>query len=239
MKQIPQQIGFQMTRLHGWFAKHKKGERTMRIVSKFSAAVVSLMLVVLAWTLPALAAVNQATDPGGGGVSLSNSGNVTVNSATLQLVKQVYDTANNCLASIPADVNCNTSAVSVTVPAGTTLNFLIFVRNTTGASASNVRIQDAMDETATGFNFIDSSLKWNNNVTASGATLATIFSDSNTVVLTDTVVGPDDIASAVDTGASPAGKDNITIGTVAGQVNTTLNIPATTTFGFRFQATKK
>ena len=85
----------------------------------------TLMMLVL-WPVGVHAAVNQATDPGGGGVSLTNSGNVTVTSATLQLMKQVWDLAgSNCLASIPADATCNSSATSITVPAGTALKFLI------------------------------------------------------------------------------------------------------------------
>src|SRR5712691_8321297 len=121
--------------------------------------VAPLMILVL-WPVGVHAAVNQATDPGGGGVSLTNSGNVTVTSATLQLVKQVWDSAgSNCLASIPADATCNSSATSITVPTGTTLKFLIYVKNTSDVSLSDVRIQDLLDDTATGFTYTASSVK--------------------------------------------------------------------------------
>ena len=119
----------------------------------------TLMMLVLG-TVDVYAAVNQATDPGGGGVGLTSSGSVTVNSATLQLVKQVWDSAgSNCLASIPADATCNSSATSITVPAGTALKFLIYVKNTTDVSLSDVRVQDLLDDSATGFTYTASSIK--------------------------------------------------------------------------------
>ena len=67
-------------------------------------AVTTLMAASTAW-----GATNQATDPGGGGVTLTASGAVTVNAtaSALQLVKQVYDASGNCLASQPADAACN------------------------------------------------------------------------------------------------------------------------------------
>src|SRR5438876_1122160 len=78
----------------------------------------------------------------------------------LALVKQVWDSAGvNCLASIPADATCNGSATSVTVPSGTALMMLIYVRNTNGAAVTDVRFQDLLDDSATGFTYTASSIK--------------------------------------------------------------------------------
>ncbi len=209
---------------------------TERRRKRIIAFALTLMLAALAWTLPALAAFNEATDPGGGGISLTDSGQVEVVGTGLQLVKQVWDTSNTCLASSPADAGCNGGATSTSVPAGTTLNFLIYVDNSTGLQATDVRIQDAIDESATGFTYVDGSLTWNNNATATGAAILTIYTDSAANGLLDPVDA--DIASSVDTGA-PAGRDNITIGAVTGQANAQLNIPGSFVFGLRFQMVKQ
>ena len=213
----------------------------MRNKLKFVAIVVSVMLVVVAWALPALATTNSANNVAGGGTTLTNSGDVTVTSAGLQLVKQVWDTSSPgiCLASIPADVaDCNSGATSVTVPIGTTLNFLIYVKNTTSTTASNVRIEDVLVEGATDFTFVNTapnSIYWNNNATATSATLATLFAASDDFLLTDVVGAPDDIASAEDLVVATPGIETIRIGTTT---NTQLDIPAGFTFGFRFQVVK-
>lgn len=188
----------------------------------------------------ALAATNQATDPGGGGVGLTNSGNVTINSAALQIVKQVYDSANNCLASIPADATCNGSATSVTVPANTTLRFLIYVKNTTDVALSDVRMQDLLDDTATGFSYVANSIRRAPNdgtAPADTATNATILAATATVQ-TDAVGAPDDFVSITDSNAGN-GLDKLTVGAVVGQVNTSLSFQARKTFAVLFQATKK
>src|SRR6266571_4171999 len=57
----------------------------------------------------------------------------------LALVKQIWDSAgSNCLASIPADATCNGSATSATVPSGTALMMLIYVRNTNSTAVTDV-----------------------------------------------------------------------------------------------------
>lgn len=205
-----------------------------------SGVFLALLLSVLFAPTAARAATNQATDPGGGGVSLTNSGNVTVNSAALQLVKQVYDSANNCMASIPADATCNGSATSVTVPANTTLKFLIYVKNTTDVALSNVRFQDLLDDTATGFSYIVGSIFRTANdgtAPADNATNAVILA-AVTVAETDAVGGPDGFASITDSNAGN-GLDKLTVGAVAGQANLSLSFQAHKTFAVLFQATKK
>jgi len=199
----------------------------------------SLAMLVLG-PVGVYAAVNQATDPGGGGVSLTNSGNVTVNSSTLQLMKQVWDSAgSNCLASIPADATCNSSASSITVPAGTTLKFLIYVKNTSDVSLSDVRFQDLLDDSATGFTYTASSIKRTPNdgtAPADTATNATILAAATTA-LTDAVGGPDDFASITDSNANVK-LDKLTVGAVTGQANLSLSFLAHKTFAILLTVTK-
>ena len=199
----------------------------------------SLAMLVLG-PVGVYAAVNQATDPGGGGVSLTNSGNVTVNSSTLQLMKQVWDSAgSNCLASIPADATCNSSASSITVPAGTTLKFLIYVKNTSDVSLSDVRFQDLLDDSATGFTYTASSIKRTPNdgtAPADKATNATILAAATTA-LTDAVGRPDDFASITDSNANVK-LDKLTVGAVTGQANLSLSFLAHKTFAILLTVTK-
>jgi len=216
-----------------------------RLALNFAGSFMKGILVALLtmWVLgPAdvHAAVNQATDPGGGGVSLTNSGNVTVASATLQLVKQVWDSAGtNCLASIPADATCNSSATSITVPTGTTLKFLVYVKNASDVSLSDVRIQDLLDDSVTGFTYTASSIRRTPNdgtAPADTATNATIQAAATTAQ-TDAVGAPDDFASITDSNAN--GKlDKLTVSAVTGQANQSLGFLAHKTFAILYTVTK-
>jgi len=195
------------------------------------------LVAALALGSPAWGATNQVTDPGGGSVSLLGSGNVTVNSSQLQLVKQVWDQSGaNCLASTPSDASCNGGATSITVASGTQLSFLIFVRNATDTALSDVRFQDALDVTATGFTYVGTILRTPNDGTApaSNATLAQIVAAAATAQ-TDAFDG----ATQVDEFAG-YGSNTLKVGNtgVAGE-NDTLSVPANKTFAVRFQATKK
>jgi hypothetical protein len=180
-----------------------------------------------------MAATNQATDPGGGGVTLTASGAVTVNSTALQLVKQVWTTAGACLASSPADATCNGGATTVTVAVNTQLKFVIFVKNATIVALTDVRFEDVLDISATGFTYVAGSLKYDANQldTATSAQIYTAV-DAGTAE-----------TDAVDTTAgryaSITGNSNITVGAVTGQVNATLNVGANRTFALEFQAIKK
>ena len=182
------------------------------------------------FTFSAQAATNAVTDPGGGGVSLTGSGSVTVNSTQLALVKQVYDAGGTCLASSPADASCNSSATTVTVPAGTALKFLVFVRNSTDVALSDVRFQDVLDETGTGFTYTAASLKYDDSQ-ADNATIATLFSGADGgTAQTDALGAPDDFASKVGS--------TITVGAVSGQANSSVSVGANKTFALLFRATK-
>lgn len=198
--------------------------------------IIVLFAVLSVWSRPVFAATNTATDPGGGGVSLTASGNVTVDSTALQLVKQVWDsTGANCLASRPADANCNSSAITITVPTGTLLKFLIFVKNTSDVALTNVRLQDALDVSGTGFTYtVGSIMRSPVDATAAvdTANLATIIG-SATTAQTDALGGADDYA-AYNSGIA----NTLTVGAVTGQANQSLGFPAHKTFAVTFTATK-
>jgi hypothetical protein len=191
-----------------------------------------LTLIVLAWGSAVMAATNQATDPGGGGVALTASGAVTVNSTALQLVKQVWTTAGACLASSPADAACNGSATTVTVPVNTQLKFVIFVKNATNLALSDVRFQDVLDVTATGFTYVAGTLKYDGNQldTATSAQIYTAV-DGGTLET-------DAVDTAAGRYASIVGGSNLTVGAVAGQANAALTVNANRTFALEFQARK-
>jgi uncharacterized repeat protein (TIGR01451 family) len=186
---------------------------------------------------PVTAATNQATNAGSVGISLTDSGAVTVTATALQLVKQVYSAVGACLASSPADANCNASATSVTVPSGTLLKFVIFVRNTSDVALTDVRFQDLLDDTAGalgGFTYSAGTIRVDNSQTDL-ATIANIYTAVNAgTVQTDAVGAPDDFAS-MNTALSP---DRLTVGAAAGQANNAVSVAAHTTYAVLFQATK-
>ena len=194
-----------------------------------------ILVAVFAGVTPTWAATNQATDPGGGGISLTGSGPVTVNSSALQLVKQVWSTAGACLASSPTDTTCNGGATTTTVAAGTQLKFVIFVKNTTVFALSDVRFQDVLDTSGTGFTYVASSMKHDATL-ADTATSAQIYPavDGGTSETDVVDIGAGHYASITGT---PFG--NLTVGAVAGQVNATLSVAANKTFALEFQVIKK
>jgi uncharacterized repeat protein (TIGR01451 family) len=123
----------------------------------------------------------------------------------------------------------------VTAPAGATVAFLIYVKNTSAIMVTDIRINDLLDQT--GFDYVAGSLV--RTLAASPpsdvATDKEIFdatAPAAGTALTDAVSGAD-VGSAQDTGA-PVGVDRITIGAVTGQANAALNINAHTTFAIRF-----
>ena len=198
------------------------------------ATVALAATTLLAAGAPAWAATNTASDPGGGGVSLTSSGAVTVTSSALQLVKQVWNgTGTTCLASQPADATCSSSATSVTVPAGTSLQFLIFVKNTSDVALTDVRFEDVLDTTASGFTYTAASIKR----TPNDAT-APLDTDTAATIHTAAVTAQTDtVDPAVDYASYNGG--TLTVGAVTGQVNMSLGFPAHKSFGIVFSVVKK
>jgi hypothetical protein len=212
----------------------------MRSMGRRYVLALGLVFIAALWGAEVKAATNQATDGGGGGVALTGSGAVTVNSTALQLVKQVWTggtTTGSCLASTPADAACNGGATTITVAAGTPLKFVIFVKNPTLFALNDVRIADVLDTSATGFTYTATSMK-HDLAQADTATSAQIYTSVDTagVAETDGVEATGVNYASIVAGA---GTSNITIGAVAGQVNAALSVPANKTFALEFQATKK
>lgn len=157
----------------------------------------------------------------------------------LQLVKQVWDTTGTtCLASIPSDGACSGGATAVAIPAGSSVYFFIYVRNPMAVSATDVRFQDLLDDTA--FTYQTGSLQRTLNDGTAGqpsaaASAAAIFAAATTAQ-TDTFDGDIQIDefAGINTAVSP---DNLTVGGSGGVgQNDTLNVPANKSFAIRFRA---
>ena len=223
-----------------------KKEEKMRSKIKSTLIVIVVLFAVCAMAGSAMAAVNQAVD-GGGTITLTASGNVTVDipGTAARLVKQVY-VGGTCMASsIAAGADsCNGGALSVTVPAGTAVEFLIYVRNETDVQMSDIRFVDDIDDTAvTGFTYAGGNL-----ITTTPIGSLELDSAAASAIYTDASVGATAQTDAVDTGAEvyasitdggqQANLDYMTVGAEAGQTNQTLNVPARTTFGVLIPVTK-
>ncbi|MDX1403713.1 MAG: hypothetical protein R3192_04210 [Woeseiaceae bacterium] len=142
---------------------------------------------------------------------------IEIGSVQLALVKEARDLSGNVLAT-NADVN-----------PGQEIYFVLFVDNVTDVPGYDLTLRDALDETQ--FTYIADSLETTS--VASGANAATRWSGAWTP-LTDTLGGPDDEASILDTGG-PADRDLLTVGNVAGQANALLQVPAQTQWAIRFR----
>lgn len=188
------------------------------VVTRLFVAGVFLAFAV-GWPQAGYSATNEATDPGGGGISLIDSGPVTVNSVNLALVKQARDLAGTVL---PGGSN---------VAPGQQIYFVLYVDNVTDVTALNNQLTDNLSELD--FTFIPGTLE--TTVVPSGSGDAAIWAGA-WVPLSDAVGGPDDLASITDTGGPP-GPDRITIGAVPGQANQVLNITGNTLRAIRFQVT--
>jgi len=146
---------------------------------------------------------------------------LTVNSVKLTVFKKAF-----------LDDNSGTEITSgSSVVKGTMVKFLIYIDNTTGSQASDVRLVDQLDKI--GFTYQAGSLKWNSSTTATTATVATIFSDTNAgVALSDTISTAD--VGSVD--PTPASYVQITFGAHSTQVNAAVNIPGGRIVAFMFRA---
>jgi len=150
--------------------------------------------------------------------------NMLVSPLSLPIVKQAWEL--NGTAPLGSPVNA---------PAGSTIVFLIYVKNTTAIPVTDIRINDLLDQT--GFDYVSGSLVRTLAASppADTATDKQIFDATAPAIgtaLSDILDG--DVGSALDTGA-PAGVDRITIGAVTGQANGSLTINAHTTFALRFR----
>jgi len=178
---------------------------------------------------PAMAAVNIGTANLGADPTspdndfITDSTPLTISSTQLTVVKRAF-----------VDDNSGSEIASgSTVVKGTIVKYMIYIDNSTSAQATEVRFIDLMDEVA--LTYQANSLRWNNNVTNTAATFATIFTDTNagaSVALTDVISGAD--VGSADTTQSPS--DRITFGAVIAQPNAQLNIPAGKIVSFMYRA---
>jgi hypothetical protein len=126
-------------------------------------------------------------------------------------------------------------ASPLTAPAGSSVVFLIYVRNTATSTVSDVRISDLLDEAA--FAYVPGSMVRTSAAspptdTATELQIFNATAPGTGTPLSDTLDG--DAASALDTNANTA-VDRITAGAVAGQANSSLSIGSHATFGVRFK----
>lgn len=187
----------------------------MRLLSR----AIFILALVLGWPFAVLAATNEATYPGGGGVALVPSGLLTVNSVQLALVKQARDLSGAVLAS------------GANVTPGQTIYFVLYVDNTTAYPANDIQITDQLDESA--FTYLINSIE--TAAVPSGSNDAAIWAGTWSS-LSDLRGAPDDLASITDSGG-PAGLDRLTVGAVAVQANQTLNVSGNTLRAIRFRVT--
>jgi uncharacterized repeat protein (TIGR01451 family) len=160
----------------------------------------------------------------------------------LSLVKQVWQVGG----SSPLATS-NGAPSSVTVPAGDTVVFLIYVKNSGSSAATDLRFLDLLDVSASGFDYVAESLVRDDGSLSDAATDLQIFNATapgTGTALNDAVNG--DIASVCDSGAGvcPGTTLNrVTVGNTTGltpaQANGTLSIAANKTFAIRFRAVKK
>lgn len=221
-------------------------EETMSSKIKSTLIVILALIAVCTAAGPAMAVTNTAVD-GGGTITLTASGAVTVvtPATASRLVKQVY-VGGTCMASsIAAGADsCNGGATSVTVPAGTAVEFLIYVRNETDVQLSDIRFIDDIDDTAvTGFTYAGGDLITTTPIgsletDAAAASAIYTYAKTGATAQTDAVnTGAEQYVSVTD-GGQAANLDYVTVGAVAGQANETLNIPARKTFAVLIPVTK-
>ncbi len=186
------------------------------------ALILCLLLAAQSWAVVNIGTANMGADPTTPDNDLiTDSPPLTITSTKLAILKRAF-TDDNSGTEIPS---------GSTVVRGTIVRFVMYVDNSTGREATDVRIVDQLDKA--GFTYQPGSLKWNSNTTATAATIATIFADTNGgVALTDTISGGD--VGSVD--LTPPTYALITFGAHSTQTNATVNIPAGKIASFMFRA---
>lgn len=206
----------------------------MKLHARFFIKNASLLAFALLSSLTAGAAfaatnigrANIGADPDPGDADyVTDSATLTLTSTTLAVAKLAF--LNDASGT---QITSGSSVVK-----GSIVKFMIYIDNSTSTQASDVRLSDLLNDTD--FTYQAGSLSWNNNVTNTAATVASIFANTdrdgaNTgVALTDAVSGAD--VASVNTAASP---DQVTMGAHSTQTNATLNIPAGKIAAFIFKA---
>lgn len=185
-----------------------------------------VLLLMTAWVPSAFSAFNAATGGIGGinngtlnGGDGTGTARIELNVSGLALVKQARDLAGNVL---PDGSN---------VVPGQDIYFVLYVDNSSPFAAGNLQITDQLNELE--FTYIEYSAEM--TVVPTGSSDAAIWAGS-WVSVSDTLGGPDDGVSMVNTGG-PADKDRLTIGSVPGQANQALDVPGSSIRAVRFRVT--
>ena len=183
-----------------------------------------VLLLMTAWVPSAFPATNAATGGVGGinnGTLLGGDGTgtaqITLNVSGLALVKQARDLTGTVLPD-------NSNVVS-----NQELYFVLFVDNPSPIAAGDLQITDQLNELE--FTYIPGTVEM--TVVPTGSSDAAIWAGSWTSV-SDTLGGPDDGASILDTGG-PVDRDRLTVGSVPGQVNQALDVPGSSIRAVRFR----
>lgn len=200
--------------------------------SQFRFSKLTLVLAALVFTSPTWAATNigranLGADPNpADGDYITDSALLTITSSTLAVVKKAF-----LDDSTGTEITSGSSVVK-----GTIVKFMIYVDNSTSTQATDVRLEDKLNDTD--FTYQAGSLTWNNNVTNSASAVASIFANTDTtgantgVVLTDAISGAD--VASINTAPTP--DDLITMGAHTIQTNGVVNIPAGKIVAFMFRA---
>jgi len=185
-----------------------------------------LLLLMTAWVPSAFPASNAATGGVGGlnngtlsGGDGTGTAQITLNVSSLALVKQARDILGNVL---PDGSN---------VVPNQEIYFVLFVDNPSPAAAGDLQITDQLNELE--FTYVPDSIEM--TVVPTGSTDAAIWAGSWSS-LSDTLGGPNDGASILDTGGPPD-MDRLTVGSVPGQANQPLIVPGSSLRAVRFRVT--
>jgi uncharacterized repeat protein (TIGR01451 family) len=191
------------------------------------------LVALLAWAVvalgPSVLAADNAATGGIGGIDNgtlqygdgSGQARVSLFSVDLALVKQATDLAGNVLPD------------RAPVTPGQDIWFILYVDNPTSVDATDIRLSDHLDETA--FTYVPGTLQ--STIVPAGTTGPPLWNASWSA-LSDPVGGPDDEASATDTGG-PAGADLITFGSDPLQRNLGATLPAASRLALRFRVRVK
>ncbi|MGD8353399.1 MAG: hypothetical protein PVJ01_04460 [Pseudomonadota bacterium] len=197
----------------------------LTFLRKYLPAGALILLFAAGWVPSAFSADNAATGGIGGinngtllGGDGTGSARITLNVSSLALVKQARDLSGGVIPD------------GSDVVSGQEIYFVIFVDNPSPYAAADLRVTDQLNETE--FTYIPGTIETTDVL--SGSDDAAIWAGTWSA-LTDSLGGPDDGASLLDTGGPPE-RDRLTIGSVPGQANQPVDIPGSSIRAFRFRA---
>jgi len=186
----------------------------MRTIRRVYGLALCLTLIISAWGTAVMAATNLATDPGGGGVSLSGSNTVTINPLALSIVKEARLLDGTLLTS------------PVSLPVNTKFYFVLYVDNTTDIALNDVRIIDTISTGAGNFTVDPATFQVLNTVAAPGIDMTAANIASWAGIATWNALTWNALSAGVDADQldwNVTAANRVTIGQVA---NAALNVTA-------------